>query len=215
MHRIFTCILHSFHSQSKHFYTDLCQQMSVPTSFNSRLQETIQQTAVKMLKSSISKIVRSYELNAAKMVTQLPEHHHVLREQIVRPGVTISRLYDENLGKFIKSGLLINPSRRVGLQCILTAVASGVAHLHAHNLGHFDIKPSNILINWASHRGFFTGTTVVIADFGLTRELQRGKYCMNTLLTSVYPVHKCTHVSMQAANITVTGEEPRTIYVLS
>ena len=127
--------------------------------------------------------MRSYELNAAKTVAGLPEHHNVLREQIIRPGVTISRLYDENLSRFIKSGLGINPSRRVGLECILTAVAGGVAHLHAHHLGHFDIKPSNILINWASQRGFFTGTTVVIADFGLTRELTRGKYTTDFRLT--------------------------------
>ncbi len=128
-----------------------------------------------MLKLSISKSVRAYELNAAKTVGLLPEHYNVLREQIVRPGVTISRLYDETLGSFIKSKMSINPSRRVGLECILMAVAGGVAHLHDHHLGHFDIKPSNILINWASQRGFFTGTTVVIADFGLTRELSRGK----------------------------------------
>ena len=127
--------------------------------------------------------MRAYELNAAKTVTRLPEHHNVLREQIISPGVTISRLYDENLRTFIKSGLDINPSRRVGLECILTAVAGGVSHLHAHHLGHFDIKPSNILINWASQRGFFTGTTVVIADFGLTRELKRGKYTTDFRLT--------------------------------
>ena len=136
-----------------------------------------------MLKLSITKSVRAYELNAAKTVTRLPEHHNVLREQIISPGVTISRLYDETLRTLIKSGLDINPSRRVGLECILTAVAGGVSHLHAHHLGHFDIKPSNILINWASQRGFFTGTTVVIADFGLTRELKRGKYSTDFRLT--------------------------------
>jgi len=171
-------ILHVFyiylHSQSKHLYhADLCQQMSAPN--NIHLKATIQTTAVKMLKLSISKSVRAYELNAAKTIGLLPEHYNVLREQIVRPGVTISRLYDETLGSFIKSKMSINPSRRVGLECILMAVAGGVAHLHDHHLGHFDIKPSNILINWASQRGFFTGTTVVIADFGLTRELSRGK----------------------------------------
>ena len=178
---------------------------------NSKLIPTIQQTALKMLKLSITKSVRAYELNAAKTVTRLPEHHNVLREQIVRPGVTISRLYDENLHSFIKSGLDINPSRRVGLECILTAVAGGVSHLHAHQLGHFDIKPSNILIKWASQRGFFSGTTVVIADFGLTRELQRGKYTTDFRLT----LRKCTRACMQAANITVIGEVPHTIYVLS
>ena len=165
--------------------------MAVPN--NSKLIPTIQQTAVKMLKLSITKSVRAYELNAAKTVSRLPEHHNVLREQIVCPGVTISRLYDENLHNFIKSGLDINPSRRVGLECILTAVAGGVSHLHAHRLGHFDIKPSNILIKWASQRGFFSGTTVVIADFGLTRELQRGKYTTDFRLTPYVNVrvHAC------------------------
>ena len=62
----------------------------------------------------------SYELNSAKTVAQLSEHHNVLREQIIRPGVIISRLYHETLGIFIKSKMVINPSRRVGLERILT-----------------------------------------------------------------------------------------------
>ena len=73
--------------------------------------------------------------------------------QISHPNVSIEQTehphnLSQSLQPFVKSRLVMNPSRRVGLECILSTVISGLSHLHPHNLGHFDIKTSNILIKW-------------------------------------------------------------------
>ena len=39
-------------------------------------------------------------------------------------------------------------------------------------MGHFDIKPANVLIKWYA-RGQFKGSQVVLSDFGLTREFRK------------------------------------------
>ena len=126
--------------------------------------------AVRMLKEHLTDRVRRIESGGTMLVSRLPEHPHVLREHVLRLGVSVSRLYDESLHQYcVKQSL-----DRVGLQTVLTAVAKGVLHLHRNNVGHFDIKPNNVLIKWSHTRGIFEGTSVVLADFGLVNELKNG-----------------------------------------
>ena len=58
---------------------------------NSTLLTILQDTAVRVLKSDLQKKVRDYEKEATIRMARLPPHHHVLQEQILRPGVSISR----------------------------------------------------------------------------------------------------------------------------
>ena len=123
--------------------------------------------AVRILKPGLTDRVSTIEAWGTRLVSRLPEHPHVLREHVLRPGVSVSRLYDESLHQHcVKHSL-----DRVGLQTIITALAKGVLHLHQHNVGHFDIKPQNVLIKWSHTRGIFEGTNVVLSDFGLVAEL--------------------------------------------
>ena len=126
--------------------------------------------AVRMLKPTLKEGTRKIEARNSMLVARLPEHPNVLHEHVLRPGVTVSRLYDESVHQYCLS----QPLDRVGLETIVTALAKGVAHLHQHSIGHFDIKPSNVLIKWSHTRGIFEGTSVVLADFGLSQELTNG-----------------------------------------
>ena len=146
------------------------------TTDKAKLEATLQTTAVRILKSSITKTVRAYEIKSTKTVLKLPWHPNLLREQQLAPGITTSKLYDENLKSFIKSGIQMYPTRRDAVECVLSALVNAVGHMHNHQWGHFDIKPSNILIKWAVRRGQFTRAEVVLADFGLSRELHNGWY---------------------------------------
>ena len=84
----------------------------------------------------------------------------------------LARLYDESLKQYSKCHEL----NQDALKCVLSAISHGVAHLHSHQVGHFDIKPSNVLIKWSHARCYFPGTSVVLADFGLTHNLNNGEY---------------------------------------
>ena len=80
------------------------------------------------------------------------------------------RRYDETLRQYTQDKPLVD---RDSITCVLLALAKGAHHLHKHNCGHFDIKPSNILIKWSYIRGFFQGSRIVLADFGLSKEFER------------------------------------------
>ena len=134
---------------------------------NQRLALTLGDTAVRILRRKLSKTVRMAELKSMNRVLRITEHPNVLCEQKLTPGISTSQLYSESLQQFIRSRLGMYPSRRFGMECVLSALSSAVEHLHKNNLGHFDIKPDNILIKWVCQRGYFKQSTVVLADFGL------------------------------------------------
>ena len=50
-------------------------------------------------------------------------------------------------------------------------IATGLSWMHENNIIHLDLKPQNILLKTSD----FTATDFVIADFGLSRFLQKGK----------------------------------------
>ena len=147
-----------------------------------RLTSKLKGIAVRILKKSITASSRAHEMKAAETVSRLPANRYLLQEQSLTPGVTISRLYDENLKTFVESQLPMHPTRRAGIEYVLSAVANAISHLHKYNLGHFDIKPSNILIKWARKRGYFEQADVVLADFGLSCKFTAGgtSCCMRT-----------------------------------
>lgn len=99
--------------------------------------------AVRMLRPLLSDNVFSKESNNVRLVASLPAHRNVLREHILRPGVTLSSLYDLTLKEYVRWGKL----ERTGAQYVLLSLAKGLDHLHKNGIGHFDVKPSNILVN--------------------------------------------------------------------
>lgn len=124
-------------------------------------------------------------------VCTMPEHLHVLREDVLTQGVTLSRLYDESLHKYWASDIR-KPLTRDNLVTVMLAVAKALSHLHTHDTGHFDVKPSNVLIKWSHARGVFEGTMIVLADFGLCHELKNGSYSItHTVTTHNAYVHTC------------------------
>ena len=181
-----------------------------------RLEMTLKRTAVRILKKGISKTVRNYELAATKRMLKLEWHHNILREQKLAPGISTSRLYDDSLKTFIKSQCRMYPSRPFALERVLSALASAVAHMHNKNIGHFDIKPANILIKWIHQRGYFKGATVVLADFGLIKGFRHNGTHTRTFVvtTSTHIYHHIyTYMHIQA-NIVVIGGALHIIFVL-
>ena len=132
----------------------------------------LNQIAVRVVKASVSKRYQTNEHQASQMIANLPAHAHVLREQVLHRGVTISRLYDESLHEYVTANKRL--CKIVDLECVLLALAKGAGHLHQHHFGHFDIKPANVLIKWSCIKGYFKGSSVVLADFGLAHKLERG-----------------------------------------
>ena len=129
-------------------------------------------------------------------------------------------MYDESLRKYLAQALSLC---RDGLETVLTSLAQGVLHLHKHGVGHFDIKPSNVLIKWSHTRGVFDGTSVVICDFGLVHELIDGmyddRYSTHTYIsvTSITSIHPSTtaHTHTPQAEYTMgRGEAPDNLYPL-
>lgn len=116
-------------------------------------------------------------------VSKMPEHPHLQREVILRPGLTLSRLYDTSLHDYWKSKQMTY----FGLVTVASAVAKALLHMHTHDTGHFDVKPENVLVKWAHTLGHFKGAMVVLADFGLCHELKNGSY-------GITHTHTYTHV---------------------
>ena len=108
-----------------------------------RVTVCLKTLAIRMLRPLLSEKVFSTETKNAKLVVSLPAHRNLLREHILRPGVSLSSLYDVTLKKHVRYGKM----ERTDAQCVLLALAKGLQHLHDHGIGHFDVKPSNILVN--------------------------------------------------------------------
>ena len=156
--------------------------------------------AVRILKARLSAKIVSYESEGTKTVSRLPQHPNILCEHVLKSGMSISRLYDESLKQYLKYSCSLD---RYGLQAVLMALAQGVSHLHKHGVGHFDIKPSNILIKWSHTRGVFDATSVVICDFGLVHELgaltdgmyddSHSRYSMRTYIRHTHRINSSIH----------------------
>ena len=176
----------------------------------------LQTLAIRMLRPLVSEKVFSGEIKNAKLVGSLPAHRNLLREHVLRPGVSLSTLYDVTLKEHVRYGKM----ERTGAQCVLLALAKGLQHLHDHGVGHFDVKPSNILVNmhvvcaririhsdmytytrtqikFPTTRSLITEAWIVLADFGLACTLDRGmclyiffnSYILNYLYCLYMQVH--------------------------
>ena len=181
---------------------ELLTRMQISLTDKPRLEKTLCNTAVRILKARLSKTVRTYEIRATEQALQLPRHPNILWEQKLVAGITTSRLYHESLKKFIASQLQMCPTQRDALQCVLSALVNAVGHMHKYRLGHFDIKPSNVLIKWPVLRGQFTHAEVVLADFGLSRQLgENGWYTTHSLTHSFSQRHSSlTHSLTQSTS---------------
>ena len=140
------------------------------------MQFKLSSIAVRIVKKSVDKRYRRKEYKASCMIANLPTHPHVLSEQVLDHGVSISRMYDESLHDYVAAAKRLR--KHADIECVLLALAKGAGHLHQNRCGHFDIKPANILVKWSCFRGFFKGSSIVLADFGLVKQFERGgQYC--------------------------------------
>ena len=140
------------------------------------------------LKHTIMHILHTNRIESAgnAAVCDIPDHPNVLKEDVVRRGLTLSRLYDESLHRYWSMDVR-KTFTRDDLVVVMKAVAKALSHMHAHGIGHFDVKPSNVLIKWHT-RGIFAGAMVVLADFGLCKSLRKGSR------THVRTRSRCSHV---------------------
>lgn len=146
-----------------------CKDLSrcISSEAHDKLTDKLTDTAVRILKPSLKPHVFKKESAATAIIARLPPHPNLLQEQIAKPGMSFSRMYDENLFRYAPSHTL---SDEHALTCIFSSLVEGMSYLHKCGYGHFDIKPSNILIKWAHRRGVFQGSQVVLADFGLAKK---------------------------------------------
>jgi hypothetical protein len=122
------------------------------------------QRAVKLMprKLAAEPAVVERFLDEGRMLAAL-NHAHLLRVYDV--GVTDDRPYI--VMQFAGGGSLAAAMRRSGRVRLLyalevaLAIAEGLAHAHAHDVVHRDVKPDNVL--------FTDDGTVTVADFGLAR----------------------------------------------
>lgn len=109
------------------------------------LIKKLQFKAVRILKTSLQSMkprVFAKEHAGTKLVSCLPAHKNVLQQVVIGPGVSVSNLYDCTLKDYASCKKL----GRDAIHSVLQAMAKAVQHLHINNVGHFDIKPSNILV---------------------------------------------------------------------
>ena len=180
-----------------------------------RLVTLLKGHAVRILKARLSAKIVSYESEGTKTVSRLSEHPNILRQHVLKSGMSISRLYDESLKQYLKYSTSLD---RYGLQAVLMALAQGVSHLHKHGVGHFDIKPSNVLIKWSHTRGVFDATSVVICDFGLVHELGAltdGMYDdIHQINSSIHHIHTThTHTPHRRQSIPWCVERDTTFFI--
>ena len=75
----------------------------------------------------------------------------MVRERIVSNGISIQPLYDDDLENIVyRTG---KPLARKELSVVMQRIANAVHYLHEHGIGHFDIKPENILVRWPVDSG--------------------------------------------------------------
>ena len=157
-------------NNTAHFLT------TIPEAMREDMQFKLSSIAVRIVKKSVDKRYRRKEYKASCMIANLPTHPHVLSEQVLDHGVSISRMYDESLHDYVAAAKRLR--KHADIECVLLALAKGAGHLHQNRCGHFDIKPANILVKWSCFRGFFKGSSIVLADFGLVKQFERGgQYC--------------------------------------
>ena len=125
------------------------------------LAKKLKSKAVRILKQSVKALkphVFTKENLGTQLVALLPVHENVLRQEVIAPGVSISNLYDCTLKDYAASKKLGADA----IQCVLQALAQAIQHLHGNNVGHFDIKPSNILVCVHIGTGAYTHTNKLI-----------------------------------------------------
>ena len=100
----------------------------------------------------------------AEAQARVDQHPHVGR--IVSAGVHAGRLFhvqDYASGGDLAARLRRGPLSAAEAQRVVAAVASGIAHLHAHGVVHRDLKPGNVLFDGEGRP--------LIVDFGVARLL--------------------------------------------
>ena len=103
-----------------------------------KVVKCLETLAVRMLRPLLSEKVFAAETSNTKLVLSLPAHQNVLREYILRPGVTLSTLYDLTLKDHVRWGKL----ESTGSQCVLLSLAKGLNHYTNTELGTSTSNPA-------------------------------------------------------------------------
>ena len=122
----------------------------------------------------------------AQLMKDLPPHENVLKllqytKKEVKENLQLWLIVEKcqlgDLGKFAQTNRLdLKQKVDLFLQC-----AKGLNHIHEHNLVHRDIKMENILVHGSSEN-----PVIKIADFGISRAIEREMTNMTTMGTSSY-----------------------------
>lgn len=122
--------------------------------------------AVKKIKKKYYSWDECMKLREIKALKKLNHCNIILLKEVIRENNQLYLVFEhmeENLYQLIRSQLV--PFTEAIIKQIIAQVIKGLAHIHKHGFFHRDIKPENILCrNGAS--------SVKIADFGLTREIE-------------------------------------------
>jgi len=139
----------------------------------------LQKIAIRILRADTDSDFARQELRSALLVCNrvVEPHPNLIRERIFSNGISIQPLYDDDLENIVyRSG---KPLDRKDLSLVMQRIANALHYLHEHGIGHFDVKPENILVRWPDigAAGRLNGATIALADMGLAARLgPKGEY---------------------------------------
>eukprot|EP00755_Sulcionema_specki_P001871 Sspe_Gene.117649::Locus_109210_Transcript_1_1_Confidence_1.000_Length_1372::g.117649::m.117649/K08817/CCRK; cell cycle related kinase len=145
--------------------------------YGSVLQGTFKQTgkavAIKVIqnaKGGPNSTISPAAFREMKALQQLQPHPHVVAlHEVLASGshlCLVTDLLETDLGTVLSNVPGRLPMPEATAKGLMKQLLLGVAHVHAHNLVHRDIKPGNLLLD--------VNGTLKIGDFGLARPLRRG-----------------------------------------
>lgn len=121
--------------------------------------------AIKKMKKRYYNWDDCLKLREIRALKKLKHKNIVLLEEVIRENNHLYLVFEhmeENLYQMIRSQT--EPFKEPIIKHIIKQVLNGLAYIHRHGFFHRDIKPENLLCRSGS-------TSIKIADFGLTREI--------------------------------------------
>jgi len=158
--------------------SELCRLISAENEDSASTTSALQKIAIRIIRPDTDSDFARQEHKSALLVCNrvVKPHPNLVRERIFRNGISIQPLYDDDLENIVyRTG---KPLARKDLSSVMQRMANAVHYLHEHGIGHFDIKPENILVRWPvdSGRGL-DGATIALTDMGLAARLgTKGEY---------------------------------------
>ncbi|KAI8821858.1 kinase-like domain-containing protein, partial [Fimicolochytrium jonesii] len=128
--------------------------------------ETGETVAIKKMKQKYYSWDEAVNLREVKSLAKLSNHVNIIKlKEVLREHDELYFVFE-----FMEGNLYQHTKNREGslfteaeVKSLIFQVLLGLAHMHKHGFFHRDMKPENLLM---------AGTTVKLADFGLTREIR-------------------------------------------